>query len=188
MGTDFRQLFDAKTADILARGTADDLCAFVDSRAGLAGSDKPRIWGSYFDLLGRQIDLGEFLNASQRLEALLKFGWGLQELREELVNDLCLSSEWLHVDYWGCMAEVFGDQPPGSLPLNRWWRARGGRYEDEEISYILTDDNVSAIRESLGRHRSELTIMDDRSLDQLRCWAEFCGKQNAFRVVYNIDV
>ncbi len=39
---------------------------------------------------------------------------GLTDIKSQLIRDLC-TSDWLSLDYWGCMAEVFGGVEPPVL-------------------------------------------------------------------------
>jgi hypothetical protein len=100
----------------------------------------------------------------------------------------------LYVDYWGCYAEVFaGGDPSGAVT----WEAFTDPMHGPESSskepagasgcYLLTDENVDSIICSLEAHRSEVKIMNDEQIAQLKAWRDFCRKFPGFCVLYQID-
>jgi hypothetical protein len=140
------------------------------------------------------VDFKSSVTAAERLKALVETGSTLEELKEELLHELCVG-DWQYVDYWGCMMEVFrGGEPPGAITWEEFaapiYSARGKPQPEPNGSsgcYLLTFDNVDAILQSLELHRYELQIMGDAQIERLRSWRAFCRKDTEFCILYQID-
>ena len=89
-----------------------------------------------------------------------------------MIRELC-TGDWITLDYWGCMAEVFrGLDPPGAIVWEDFTASIHGSADQRGSSgrYILTNDNVAQIVHSLREHRKEIAVMNDESLSRLECW------------------
>ena len=193
MGTDFLQLLDRRTAEIVIAGTESDLAALVDLKTTSGG---PPVWRSYWSAPEEQfIDFDSATTAAERLEKILKCGSTVAEIKQSLIRDLCVSRAWLHLDYWGCWAEVFSLQdPPGALTWENFTAsldAAAGRQTDESTEssgcYLLTRDNVDSILSSLETHALELEIMHELQVERLRGWQALCCKHQEFCMLYQKD-
>lgn len=190
MGTDYLQLLDRRTAEIIIHGEGNDLAAVVDLRTAM--NMKP-IWKQYWDDHKKGfIDFDSGITAAERFKILIETGSTIEEIKEELLRELCIS-HWLYVDYWGCYAEVFGADPPGAITWEEFiapmYRTAGSKQEEYGVSgcYLLTHDNVDSILKSLECHRHELQIMDQSKVDRLRYWQNFCRKHAGSSILYQID-
>lgn len=202
MGTDNVELLDRRTAEIIVRGSETDLIALVESRTRpLVG---PPVWRDYWEP-NRQ-SLQEFAREAtveERFKVILSGETGLTDIKSQLIRDLC-TSDWLSLDYWGCMAEVFGGvEPPGSTkwedfvapmfegsaPQPVVHRDDDGTVQWVENSgrYLLTVANLDAMIQSLRNRRLDLRIMGESEVGRLERWRHFCARHHDFCVVYQID-
>lgn len=111
MGTDFVHLMDRRLAEIIVKGTEDDLIAIVDLRTKLLIN--PRVWRHYWDATRATFcDFDQTAHSSERLRLKLMGGASLPKVKSELVSQLC-TGDSLHLDYWGRTVEVFGGEPTG---------------------------------------------------------------------------
>ena len=187
MGTDYLTLFDRRTAEIIMATDESGLATLVDLRTR---SESPLVWGCYWN------DDEEALTAfstrtpaSERLKKLLETTT-LNEIKRELVTSLCQSNALLHLDYWGCWAEVFPPTgPPAALPIETFLAPISQEANEQEPSgaYLLTLDNVDSILLSLNGHRDELQIMGDSEIARLRDWGGLCKEYEGYSILYQID-
>ena len=117
-----------------------------------------------------------------RIRHLRESGLSEPELKHVLVNSLCVFGEWLYVDYWACYAEVFGDDPPGSV-------------SDRELFpnlpsphfLLLQPEHVDRMIGSLDLHRAEVTVMVDKEISLLTQWRHRCATDDSTMVAYFFD-
>lgn len=186
MGTDWLQLFDGSTAELLMSANESELATFAEMRTR-ADQRGDSLW-EYFPGSDGEVSQHEHSTPlAERLEAMLLSGSSLSELRSELINEYCFSVEWCYLDYWGCFAEVFD----GGLPDSQMWERYSSRFEEPEVEssgrYLLTESDLSRIIASLRRHRTELTIMSPVDVNQVQRWLDFTRKHSGFQVAYHLD-
>jgi hypothetical protein len=189
MGTDYLQLLDRRTAEVIIGGNEADLAALVDLRTT---PDGPPVWQSHWDDEKQALadfDLG--CTTAQRIRTLIEGGSTLPDIKEELLQCLCVGGALLYLDYWGCFAEVFSAQtPPAAITWEEFTaplRDNGVQKDEFSGCYLLTSENVASIVRSLDAHRHELKIMKESHTDHLRSWQAFCLKRRDFCVLYQID-
>src|SRR5262249_2324333 len=113
MGTDFLQLFDKRTAQLIVEGDESDLVTLVDFRTR---QERAPIWHAYWSPGdSRFIDFEPRTPNAVRLRTQLAHGTTIEAIKEDLLHELCIMEAMFYVDYWGCYAEVFIDGPPGAL-------------------------------------------------------------------------
>src|SRR5262245_24393771 len=114
MGTDFLQLMDRRTAEFIIAADAADLAALLDLKTT---GDGPLAWRNYWDAQNETlVDFANITTTSVRLDTILRSGTSLNKVKQDLIDELCISEAFLYLDYWGCWAEVFSVQdPPGAL-------------------------------------------------------------------------
>ncbi|HYL75454.1 MAG TPA: hypothetical protein VEU96_14675 [Bryobacteraceae bacterium] len=193
MGTDYLQLLDRRTAELVVGGSAADLATLVEARTTLDG---PPVWRNYWDAKNQIVaDFARTTSATQRLRTIIESGSSLEEIKDDLIRQLCIGDS-LYLDYWGCYAEVFSVQGPlGSITWEQFTapmrNTSVSRVEPEEAEstgcFLLTNDNVESILLSLEAHRDELRVMDEFQIDRLREWRAFCGRHPGFCILYQID-
>ena len=73
------------------------------------------MWRHYWDDVHSLLKEFEPMTlVSDRLKAILTPDNPVRVVKEDLIRELC-TSDWLNLDYFGCMAEVFaGAEPPGA--------------------------------------------------------------------------
>lgn len=190
MGTDFVQLLDRRTAELILIADEADLVTLVEART--RPNSLPPVWRNRVDLASFSLQpFGEEATIADRLAGQLAAGSELVEIKTELIDELC-TSDWIYLDYWGCMAEVFtGAEPPGASYWENFTAAmfEGPLPEEPGLSgrYLLTASNIDAMTRSLRKHVHELDAMRERDVEMLERWHEFCGRHSDYRVVYQID-
>jgi hypothetical protein len=126
---------------------------------------------------------GQDVPASVRLSQLRERSRTDEELKSDLVEQLCVSSERLIVDYWGCYAEVFATgHPPGSI-------ADYGIFPhiQQQGYLLLLPAHVQRMLMSLEEHRRELSVMTEPQVDQLRQWKMQCERDPRYMLAYFYD-
>src|SRR5580698_9256906 len=84
-------------------------------------------------------------------------------IEADLVDYLCVSSDRLTIDYWGCYAEVFGSgDPPGSIPDYKLFP-----HIEQQTYLLLRPEHVDRMLASLEEHRHEMRVMQEPQLAQL---------------------
>lgn len=187
MGTDFLSLFDRHAAEIIMGANETELATLVDLKTTLDG---PLVWREYLnDSKDGLLPFDKFMTSAERLVRMLR-DCRLDEIKRDLILHLCSSCAFLHVDYWGCWAEVFTNGASETIVTWESFAAPIDPKTEMDVSsscYLLTNDNVQAILDSLEAHRSDVTIMSDAEIDRLRSWRAFCLKHPEFCVLYHID-
>jgi len=192
MGTDYLQLLDRRTAEVILDATESDLAALVDLRSKT--SESP-VWKSYWDdKQGEFVDFNFATKAADRLRIILATRSSLKEVKEQLLDAFCIGESWLYLDYWGCWAEVFsGEVPAGAISWEDFTKPLFSNDTETKQDrgypgcYLLAPQNVESIRSSLETHRGEWRIMNDSDLDHLRGWQSFCKDNAGYCVSYQID-
>jgi hypothetical protein len=189
VGTDYLELLDRRTAEVVIRADESDLISLVESRTT---SDGIPVWKSYWNAERESsVDFERATKAAERLKTQLHHGRTLEEIKDELLWEICIGGRFLYLDYWGCWVEAFPvEGPPGAVPWDEFTvpiRAVAETNKEASGGYLLTDANAGAIIRSLTVHRNELTIMGDPEIDQLRRWRAFCLKHPGFCILYQID-
>lgn len=106
MAADWVSLFDKRLCDGIISLAPANLSAFVEAHLA-----------SLHDLSEFKCGFAQDIPANVRLRQLREQGRSDGELKADLVEHLCVSSDRLTVDYWGCYAEVFSsNDPAGSIP------------------------------------------------------------------------
>ncbi|HKD82731.1 MAG TPA: hypothetical protein VKH81_23775 [Candidatus Angelobacter sp.] len=193
MGTDFLELFDRRSAEIVVHGDALELVALVDARNK---RNQPHIWQRYWhEAEERFIDFAPGTTNAERLKTKIDYGKTLEEIKEDLLRDVFTMQFWLYVDYWGCASEVFPiGLPPGALTWEEFtapiWVDRAiseKRVPGSQGCFLLTAENVASILKGLKNHRNELQIMGDPEIAKLESWYSFCHKYPGFCILYQVD-
>ena len=193
MGTDYLQLLDRGAAELIIRGNGEDLVALVESRT--TSIEGPPVWNSYWDAMQEKfVDFRRDASSAERLKTKLDQGTTLEEIKDDLLQNLCLARNFLYVDYWGCWSEIFSvEGAPGSIPWEDFTAPMRGAIPSKKEKwgtsgcYLLTDDNVSAIMRGLETHQDELTIMSSQEVERVRRWQSFCRKMPTFCMTYQND-
>jgi hypothetical protein len=194
MGTDYLQLLDRHTAEIIMSADDSALAALVDLRTGIEG---PPVWQNYWDAKQAKSSGFEIVTrAAQRLQTILDCGSTIEEIKDQLLNDLCIGGAWLYLDYWGCWAEAFsGEVPHGAIAWEDFTRPirpnEGTAVEyrgDNSGCYLLTPENTDSILKSLEVHREDWRIMNDSDFVRLRAWKNFCHANPGICILYQIDM
>lgn len=171
MGTDWVRLFDKRLCDDILALDNSTLATFVSSP------------------LGELEQYNEFRNGfadnvavPARIRQLHESGLSEQQLKCILVNSLCPLGEWLYVDYWGCYAEVFVGDPPGSIPDLVIFP-----HLQEEQFLLLRPEHVDQILGSLTAHRADLRVMRGKDISLLMQWRDRCLNDENMMVAYFLD-
>ncbi|MGA2654093.1 MAG: hypothetical protein ABSF28_26530 [Terracidiphilus sp.] len=168
MSTDWVCLFDKRLSDeILSLATAD-LADFLQPRLHELASFSEFICG-----------FAEEIPAPVRLSQLRQQGRTEEQLKCDVVQSLCISSDPLYLDYWGCYAEVFIGDPPGSIPESELFP-----HLKEQRYLLLRSDHVDLMLASLESHRAEVVVMSDANVSLLRNWRDQCGQDTGKMVAY----
>ena len=172
MGADWVCLFNKRLCDEILSLTPTNIPAFVQLHL-------PALREFSEFKLGFEQDVP----ASIRLERLRKQGRTDEELKADLVDHLCVSSDRVILDYWGCYAEVFatGD-PPDSIADYRIFP-----HIQQQGYLLLRPEHVGQMLASLEEHRRELRIMTEPQLNQLREWKMQCVEDPGYMVAYFYD-
>lgn len=172
MGTDWVCLFDKRLCDEIISLAPASIGAFVESHLS-----------ALHELSEFKLELSRDVPASVRLRRLREQGRTDEELKADLTDHLCVSSDRLPVDYWGCYAEVFsGGDPPGSIPDYRLFP-----HIKEQGYLLLLPEHVDRMLASLEEHRGELRVMREPQLAQLRQWRMHCAEDPGCMVAYFYD-
>lgn len=172
MGADWVSLFDKQVCDEIVSLNSVNISSFVQLH------------------LPDLHELSEFKSGFEqdvpipaRLGQLRELGRTDEQLKADLVEHLCVSSERLIVDYWGCYAELFatGD-PPGSIADYRIFP-----HIQEQGYLLLQPAHVQQMLMSLEEHRGELRVMTESQLDQLRQWKMQCVEDPRYMLAYFYD-
>ena len=99
--------------------------------------------------------------------------------REPLI---ALGDEEIHLDYWGCYAEVFDGHPEGSISSLDYLPG-----EAEETFLLLRPNHVDQIVKSLSEHMDDLSIMDKERVRKVERWRDFCAANPGYMVAYLFD-
>jgi hypothetical protein len=168
MGADWVRLFDKRLCDEIVALDSAALTSFVSSH--LAELDQYNIF---------RFGFAEDVSVSNRIQHLIASGQTEQELKYDLVDSLCVFGEWLYLDYWACYVEVFGSDPPGSIPDREIFP-----HVKEQQFLLLRPEHVEQMIRSLDDHLSEVTVMDANSIALLRQWRDRCSIDNRTMVAY----
>lgn len=104
VGTDYVQLFDRRTAEIIIHANELELAALVDVTATQNG---PRVWQDYWDSHKQAfVDFDFTVSPPERLTTILRDGMTIEDVKGYLLRKLCIGA-WRHLDYWGRFVEVF---------------------------------------------------------------------------------
>jgi hypothetical protein len=172
MGADWLCLFDKRLCDEIISLASANLPAFVESHLSALNDSSEFKCG-----------FSEEISASIRLTQLREQGRTDDELKADLVDHLCVSSDRLTADYWGCFAEVFvsGD-PPGSIPDYKLFP-----HIKQQGYLLLLPQHVDRMLTSLEEHRDEMRVMQEPQVAQLRQWRTRCVEDPGCMVAYFFD-
>lgn len=172
MGADWVSLFNKRLCDEILSLSSANIAPFLESHLCTLGEFSEFKCG-----------FEETVPASIRVNQLHELGRTDDELKADLVDHLCISSDHLTVDYWGCYAEVFstGD-PPGSIPDYRMFP-----HIKEQRYLLLGPEHVNEMLASLEEHWLEVQVMREAQLSQLRLWRTRCVEDSGYMVAYFYD-
>jgi hypothetical protein len=169
VGTDYLELFDRRTAEIIVSGAEADLISLVEART--PPNSGPPVWHHFWNAsLGSLQEFPRTATSEDRFHLIRSASESLDEIKGELMEAMCVSRP-LFLDYWGCMAEVFrGGEPPGAVTWEEFAAPLQSGNEPVESSgrYLLTPENTEAILQSLRTHVRELRVTDSQVL---RSWS-----------------
>jgi len=169
MGADGVSLFDKRLCDEIISLAPANMPAFVEAHLA-----------SLHDLSEFKCGFAQDVPANVRLTQLREQGRRDEELKADLADHLCVSSNRLTVDYWGCYAEVFSSgDPPGSIPDYTLFP-----HIKQQGYLLLRPEHVERMLASLEEHRQELRVMQEPQLAQLRRWKIQCIEDPAQMVAY----
>jgi hypothetical protein len=171
MGTDWVRLFDKRLCDEIVALDRTALTIFVSSRLGELDQYNEFRFG-----------FAEDVPVPDRIQHLIESGLSEQQLKYVLVDSLCVFGERRHLDYWACYAEVFNDDPPGSIPDREIFP-----HVQEEQFLLLRPEHVDQMIRSLDAHRREVTVMEEKDIALLRQWRDRCMIDNGTMVAYFLD-
>jgi len=172
MGADWACLFDKRLCDEIISLAPANIPAFVESHLSVLHDSSEFKCGFAQDV-----------PASIRFRKLQEQGCTDEELRADLVDHLCVSSDRLTIDYWGCYAEVFpsGD-PRGSIPDYQLFP-----HIEQQAYLLLRPEHVDRMLGALEQHRHEMRVMQEPQLTQLRQWKVRCEEDFCYMVAYFYD-
>lgn len=172
MGADWVCVFNKRLCDQILLLSAANIASFVESHLSALG--KFSDFKSGFE---------ENVPASVRVNQLHEQGRTDEELKADLVDHLCVSSDDLIVDYWGCYSEVFASvDPPGSIPDYRLFP-----HIKEQRYLLLRPEHVGQMLASLEEHWREVQVMQEAQVFQLRQLKTLCEEDSGYMVAYFYD-
>lgn len=172
MGADWVCLFDRRLCDEIVSLAPANIPAFVESHLPVL-----------HDFSEFKCGFAQDVTATIRFRELQRQGRTDEELRADLVDHLCVSSDRLTVDYWGCYGEVFASgDPPGSIPDYKIFP-----HIEQQAYLLLRPEHVDRMLASLEEHRHELRVMQEPQLAQLRQWKVRCVEDSSQRDHYHVD-
>jgi hypothetical protein len=172
MGADWLSLFDKLLCDEIISLAPANLPVFVEAHLA-----------ALHDFSEFKCGFTQDLPADVRLGQLREQGRTDEELKADLVDHLCISSDRLTVDYWGCYAEVFASgDPSGSIPDYKLFP-----HITQQGYLLLRPEHVERILASLEEHGRELRVMQEPQLAQLREWKIKCVEDPGHMVAYFYD-
>lgn len=176
MGTDSIKLFNKTLADQILAMEREPLTRFLEENIGIL---KPQDF-TLNPVLFEMEQSGD--SVSNVIEKLLSNESTLTGLKSEVAQDFALGDEELHLDYWGCYAEVFDGHPEGSISSLDYLPE-----QEEEVFLLLRPDHISQITKSLHNHINDLSIMDKEQIEMVERWRDFCANNPIYMVAYLFD-
>src|SRR5215467_14047884 len=138
MGADWVCLFNKRLCDEILALTSANIPAFVQLHL-------PALHEFSEFKCGFEQDV----QVSVRCRRLHEQGRNDEELKADLVDHLCVSSDPLVVDYWGCYVEAFaGVDPPDSIADYRIFP-----HIQQQGYLLLRPEHVNRMLASLEEHR-----------------------------------
>jgi hypothetical protein len=171
MGTDWVSLFNRRICKEILDLCSTEMAKFVESHL-----DK------LSDLSDFQCGFDATIPIVDRIDALQRRGRSIEELKEDLVEQLCVSSRRILIDYWACYAEVFVTDPPGSVPDYKLFP-----HNREQRYLILLPEHVDKMLSSLHEHQCDLEVMSDKEIAELRAWRDLAARDDGQAVAYFLD-
>jgi hypothetical protein len=171
MGADWVRLFDKRLCDEIVGVDSAALMSFVSFH--LAELDQYNMF---------RFGFAEDVSVSDRIQHLITSGRTEQELKHDLVDSLCVFGEWLSLDYWACYLEVFGSDPPTSIPDREIFP-----HVQEQQFLLLRPEHVDQMIKSLDDHHSEVTVLDAHGIGLLRQWRDRCSSDGSTMVAYSLS-
>ncbi len=173
MGADWVCLFNKRLCDQIILLAPANIPAFVESHLSVLR-----------DASEFKCGFAQDVPASVRFRKLQEQGRTYEELRAGLAEHLCVSSDRLTIDYWGCYAELFASGDPlGSIPDYKLFP-----HIEQQSYLLLRPEHVARMLASLEQHRQELRVMQEPQLAQLRRWKLQCVEDSGYMVAYSYDV
>jgi hypothetical protein len=180
MGTDSVKLFNKMLSDRILEMTKSKLIRYVEENLDSLKEMKKSGGFVYSVVLFELDERGG--SVAEAVERLIAENYTLEHLKEELIHDFAFGVEEVHLDYWGCYAEVFTEgNPKGSLSSMKYFG-----YE-EEMYLFLKPPQVDRMIRSLKQHLDDLQIMEKAEIERLEYFRDFCVGHPGYWVAYIFD-
>ena len=152
------------------------LTRFLDDKLDLLKS-KESTYGPLLFVMER--DGGSVADA---VGVLLSDGQTPGRIKADVALSFALGDDEIHLDYWGCFSEVFGDYPEGSISAVDYLPET-----EEAIFILLRPEHGARMVGSLREPSDDLSIMGDEDVERLAGWRDFCAANLDFVVAYWLD-
>ena len=173
MGTDRVKLFDKTLGDRILAMDQDALIHFLEENSNILSSK------AYMGYVG---DLATQSSIAEAVETVLRDDYPLPYFKSQVVMDFAFGDEEILLDYWGCHAHVFIENPAGSISSLDYLPD-----EEEETFVLLLPEHVEQMIKSLREHMHDVTVMRQEHIDKLDEWRLRCAANDNYRVGYLFD-
>ena len=172
MGADWVRLFNKQLCDEVRSLSGQEVETFVQPRLSLLPESS--IFRCGFE--------GN-VPVSVRISHLQAHGRTEEELKADLVENLCVSAERVLLDYWACYAEVFkSNDPPGSITDYALFP-----HLREQGYLLLRAEHLDMMLASAEEHKQDARLMSEESFSTLRHWRGQCVRDTNYMVAYFYD-
>jgi hypothetical protein len=180
MGTDGLSLFNRAMADLIHSLPTNELIdLFADKLPQLREHPTP-----FPPMVIRTIDAYEG-TPRQWLEQHIRNDVERQEFVTRFALEFVLGREEIHLDYWGCWAEVFEEEEPDGIVDTRQYLGTEPDYEEDAI--LLPIAGVESILNSLRAHQEELSVMNTHDIERIESWRVLCLTDPSYMIAYRHD-
>jgi hypothetical protein len=180
MGTDSVKLFNKMLSDRILGMTKSKLIRYVEENLESLNEMKKSGGFVHSIVLFELNERGG--SVAEAVERLIAEKNTLEQLKDELIHDFAFGVEEVHLDYWGCYAEVFTEgDPKGSLSSVKYFG-----YE-EEMYLFLKPPHVDRMIRSLKQHLDDMRIMGKAEIERLEYFRDFCVRHSGYWVAYIFD-
>jgi hypothetical protein len=179
MGTDSVKLFNKALSDRILGMTKSRLVRYIEENLDVL---KEMEKGGGFVHSIVLFELNERGGSvAQAVERLIAEKNTLEQLKDELIYNFAFGVERIYLDYWGCYAEVFGEDPDGSISSMKYLG-----YEEESYLF-LKPPHVDRMIRSLKEHLDDLRVMGKAEIERLEYFRAFCAGHPGYWVAYIFD-